>query len=60
MPKVVRRVGVALGAFAVAWLAISLAARWLFGSGNTLVWVLAAVAGAVVYVAVLRRDQRGG
>ena len=50
----------AFGSFALAWLAIFLVARWLFDSGNILVWVLAAFVGAVVYLAILRRDQRGG
>lgn len=60
MPKVARRVGIAFGSFALAWLAASLVARWLFGSGNILVWVLDAFVGAIVYLVILRRDQRGG
>ena len=60
MAKVARRVGIAVGAFVIAWLAVSLVAGWLFGSGNILVWVFAAVAGAVVYLALLRRDRRVG
>jgi hypothetical protein len=60
MLKVARRVGIALGSFVIAWFAISFVAKWLFGSGNFLVWVLAAVVGAGVYLAVLRRDRRVG
>jgi len=60
MPKVARRVGIAFGSFALAWLAASLVAGWLFGSGNILVWVLAAFVGAIVYLVILRGDQRGG
>jgi hypothetical protein len=60
MAKVARRVGIAFGSFVVAWLAISLVARWLFGSGNILVWVFAAVVGAGVYLAILRQDRRVG
>ena len=57
MTKVARRVGIAFGTFVVAWVALSLVAGWLFGSGNILVWVLAAVAGAAVYL-ILRRAER--
>ncbi len=60
MAKVARRVGIALGSFVVAWLAVTLVARWLFGSGNILVWVIAAVVGAGVYLDILRRDRRAG
>jgi hypothetical protein len=60
MAKVARRVGIALGSFVIAWLAVSLVAGWLFGSGNFLVWVFAAVVGAGVYLAILRRDRRVG
>ena len=58
MFKLARRVGIALGAFVIAWLAIALVAVWLFGSGNFLVWVFAAVVGAGVYLDLLRRDRR--
>ena len=58
MFKIARRVGIAFGSFVVAWLAASLVAGWLFGSGNILVWVLAAVVGAGVYLDILRRDRR--
>jgi len=44
----------------IAWLAVSLVAGWLFGSGNILVWVFAAVVGAGVYLDILRRDRRVG
>ena len=60
MAKVARRVGIALGSFVVAWLAFSLLAGWLFGSGNILVWVFAGVAAVVVYLAMLRRAERVG
>jgi hypothetical protein len=60
MFTVARRVGIAVGAFVIAWLAVSLVANWLFGSGNVLVWVLAGIVGAGVYVEVLRRDRHVG
>ena len=60
MFKIARRLGIALGSFVIAWLAVSLVAGWLFGSGNFLVWVIAAVVGAGVYLDILRRDQRDG
>jgi hypothetical protein len=58
MVKVARRVGIALGSFVIAWLAVSFVAGWLVGSGNILVWVFAAVVGAGVYLDILRRDRR--
>jgi hypothetical protein len=58
MIRVVRRVGIAFGSFVIAWLAVSLVAGWLFGSGNILVWVIAAIVGAGVYLDILRRDRR--
>ncbi len=60
MVKVARRIGIAFGSFVIAWLAVSLVARTLFGSGNILVWVLAAVVGAGVYLDILRRDRHDG
>lgn len=60
MVTVARRVGIAFGAFVIAWLAVSVVARWLFGSGNVLVWGFAAVVAAVVYFEILRRDRRNG
>ena len=60
MFTIARRVGIAFGSFVSAWLAVSLVAHWLFGSGNVLVWVLAAVVGAGVYLEILRRDRRVG
>lgn len=60
MAKVARRVGIAFGSFVIAWLAVSLVAGWLFGSGNILVWVFAAVVGAGVFLDLLRRDRRVG
>lgn len=58
MFKIARRVGIALGSFVIAWLAVSVVAGWLFGSANFLVWVIAAVVGAGVYLDLLRRDRR--
>ena len=58
MFKIARRVGVASGSFVIAWLAVSLVAGWLFGFGNILVWVFAAVVGAAVYLEIMRRDRR--
>jgi hypothetical protein len=58
MAKVARRVGIAFGSFVIAWLAVSLVAGWLFGSGNILVWVIAAIVGAGVYLDIMRRDRR--
>lgn len=60
MAKLARRVGIAFGSFVIAWLTVSLVAGWLFGSGNILVWVFAAVVGAGIYLDVLRRDRRVG
>jgi hypothetical protein len=60
MAMVARRVAIAFGAFVVAWLAAALTAIWLFGSGNILVWVIAAVVGVLVYLAILWRDRRVG
>ena len=59
MIKFARRVGIAFGSFVIAWLATSLVAGWLFGSGNILVWVIAAIVGAGVYLDILRRDRQG-
>ena len=58
--KVVRRLGIIFVSFVIAWVALFVLARWLFGSGNVLIWVFAAVVGAVVYIEVLRRDRRVG
>jgi hypothetical protein len=60
MSKTARRLGIAFGSFVIAWLAIALVAVWLFGSGNFLVWVFAAVVGVGVYLYLLWRDRRGG
>ena len=57
MGKVARRVAIAIASSVVAWLAIALAAVWLFGSGNILVWVFAAVVGAGVYFGMWWRDR---
>lgn len=48
----VRRLGIAAIAFVAAWLVATLLAGWLLGSGNILVWIIAAVAGAVAYLAL--------
>lgn len=50
MSMVVRRLGFAIGASLVAWLAASAAAMWIFGSGNVLVWVIALSVGLAVYL----------
>jgi hypothetical protein len=60
MAKIARHIGIALGAFVIALVAISFVAVWLFGSSNFLAYVLAAVVGAGVYLAILRRDRRDG
>lgn len=58
MVKTARRVGIAIGSFVIAWLAVSLVAGWLFGSGNVLVWAVSIAVGAGVYMDILRRDRR--
>ncbi len=58
MAKVGRRVGIAIGSFVITWFAVTLMARWLFGSANFLVWVIAAAVGIGVYLDILRRDRR--
>ncbi len=60
MSKTARRVGIAFGSFVIAWFAIAQVAVWLFGSGNFLVWVFAAVVGVVAYLYLLWRDRRVG
>lgn len=60
MAKVARRVAIAFVSFVVAWFAIAFVADWIFGSGNILVWVFAAVVGVGVYVALLWRDRHAG
>ncbi len=60
MSRVARRVGIAFGSFVLAWLAVTLVARWLFGSGNILVWVIAAIVGTCAYLVLLWREQRAG
>jgi hypothetical protein len=56
--KVARRLGITFGAFVIAWIAFFVLAQWLFGSGNSLIWVLAAVFAVLVYFAILRREGR--
>jgi hypothetical protein len=58
MDKIARRVGIAFGAFVIAWFAVTWLAEWLFGSANFLAWVIAAVVGVGVYLDILRRDRR--
>lgn len=58
MSTIARRVGIVLGSFVIAWVVVTLVAKWLFGSGNVLVWVLATVVAAGVYLELLRRDRR--
>ena len=58
MFKIARRVGIAFGSFVIAWFAVTWVAEWLFGSANFLVWVIAVVVGAGVYLDILRRDRR--
>lgn len=56
-----RRLGIAIGALVIAWLAVSLVAGVMLGpsaSGNYIVWVIALVVGALVYLDILRRDRR--
>lgn len=55
-----RRIGIAIGSFVIAYFAVYLAANLIFGSGNVLVLVLAAVVGAGVYLEIWRRDRRDG
>jgi len=58
MVRVARRLGVAFGAFVVAWLAVSLVAGWLVGPaapGRILVWAIAAIVRAGVYLDILQR-----
>ena len=56
----IRRVAIATSAFVVAWLAAAAAAVWLFGSGNVLVWAIAAVAGIGAYLGLGWRERRAG
>ena len=55
--RTARRVGLAITSFVTAWLVIALLASWIFGSGNVLVWVFAAIVGVGVYLGLLRRDR---
>jgi hypothetical protein len=58
--KLARRLGITFGAFVIAWVALFALARWLFGSGNILIWVFAAGIGGLVYLEILRREGRVG
>jgi hypothetical protein len=53
MPTVARRVAIASGAFVLAWLVATVAAQWLFGSGNILAWVIATVVGIGTFLALV-------
>ncbi|HEU0243698.1 MAG TPA: hypothetical protein VFQ75_07300 [Candidatus Limnocylindrales bacterium] len=53
-----RRVGIASGSFVVRWLAVSLVAGSLVGSGTILAWAIAAIVGVGVYLDIVRRDGR--
>ncbi len=59
MAGIARRVGIAVGSFVIAWLAVSLVAGWLLGPNSSLVWVIAAVVGAGVYLDIVGRGRRG-
>ena len=61
MVQMLRRLGIAFGSLVIAWLAVSLVAGVLLGpsaSGNLLVWLVAIIVGALVYLDILRRDRR--
>lgn len=61
MFQTLRRVGIALGSLVIAWLAVSLVASAVLGSGtsgNDLVSVIAIVVGGLVYLDILRRERR--
>jgi hypothetical protein len=60
MTAVARRIGLAFGSFVIAWFAILFVAESLYGSGNFLVWVFAALVGAGVYLILVWRDRRVG
>ena len=59
MTEIARRFTISIGSFVLAWLVVSLVARWLFGSGNVLVWVIAAAVGVAAYLAIPRLGHRG-
>jgi hypothetical protein len=59
VPMVAQRLAIAVAAFALAWIAASLVAGWLFGSGNVLVWVIAVAASATAYVVAPLRASDG-
>lgn len=60
MPTVARRFAIAAASFVLAWLAATLLAGWVFGSGNMLVWVFATLVGISTYLALARQEQRAG
>ena len=61
MVHVVRRMGIALGSFVAAWLAVSLVAGMLLGagpSGNVLILLVTVVLGGLIYRDIIRRQPR--
>lgn len=54
----IRRIGIALLAFVLAWIVASQAARLFFGSGNILVLVLAVLVALGAYLALGWLDRR--
>lgn len=60
MTTLARRAAIACGSFVIAWVAATLAARLLFGSGNVLVWVIATAVGVSTYLALAWKDQGAG
>ncbi|HEX2766087.1 MAG TPA: hypothetical protein VHR55_05590 [Candidatus Limnocylindria bacterium] len=50
MSTVMGRVAIAAAVFVLAYVASVLAAVWLFGSGNALVWYIAMASGIGTYV----------
>jgi hypothetical protein len=60
MTSFTRRFMIAAVSFVLAWTAAAFVATWLFGSGNVLVWVTAAIVGLTAYVAVSVREGPPG
>jgi hypothetical protein len=56
--RTLRRIGLAMGAFVIAWLAFVLLGNWIFGSANVLAYYLATPIAVGVYIGLLRRDRR--
>ena len=60
MVRSLRRIGIAIGSFVIAWLAISLVAGVLLGeaaSRSELAGFAALILGGLVYVDILRRER---